>query len=370
MAIKVTQGGDFASVPMGVYPATFASMEEEVKTYDWSKNGQVYFKFNVKVGDKEEVAVYSVDAGEELRQLVKMLTKREAPRDWEQIKDVMKKAQWKGLVNVNKKGFIARLQIPTGPYSFKFGGFSHGKDGLPRVVEMQGERGPYEMIFVKHIVADGPCVGWTQDDSVGVKFTVSGSDLAINDKSSFWGLCQAIGINSDEAGDVTITEGETPLQTIERVGLRMADDGWVYGGVVNDKYRLPWDTLTKVGFGEGGNPRELENSILEKMERLYKRLYGKDEPMATGEVFTDAGKYLARNIFGVMADKLPRIGVKRTMPMQWGYATMFDVDVLFNELLEKTDNELMNLIGDSEATHTRFVEYLEQLFKQDDAGAF
>jgi len=403
MSTGLTWETEYDSVPKGVYQASFAFLGEELQDFEWSPLPRVFLRFKLPQGE----ASLSVAAGDELSYVVWQLTGRkmevETPRNMFKVAGrLLDGFTWQGLVNVNKRGWVDRLQIPSGAYTFSFSRFStRMKDGRAGWFEYKPPDGgdPRHLSVIDLVVDAGMYEGWLQTGLFPCTFksdpqkgTIAFSGAALKRVMMATGLTQELlEAEVSAAGGVLayFADLTNPMPEIEKLMIRLAEQGARLAGTVDQDGKTPWGALTPSGtvaldlglktearpqaqsFGAASGRSEDEERLRALMTEISTRIWGSDAPVfdAQGRLTPEKGMYLAGNVIAVVADLFPDGRVKKFWPpvdeeeaSNWtaeGVSLMVDV---FAALNSEDEGVLLTLVGESGASHEALVEYVKKVW--------
>lgn len=399
MPVSVDPKGEGSQAEKGVYPAKYAYMGEELKDLDWSPLERAIIQFELI--DKDDSAPYSVAAGDELVHVIWQMTGKKIPlgseeQTFEAAVEALKGCTWEGLINiVGKKGFIDRLQIPSGGYNFRFVRFQtrdeKGRAGWFERVWKEGEK-PTKNAIIDLVVVGGQFDGWLQSCFLPITFRADAlkNDLQITGNAlaqvlAASGVTKELLVAEVEAveagGGMYFETVEQPLPELEALMVKLAVGGHLISGTVDAEGKTPWGALVPAGVGMPATPGQMQTTQTQPaqapmtderrlrglMEAVSERMWGGEEPvfMPDGALAPTRGMYLAVNVIKVVAETMPESGVEcKWPPIATGWTDQglaLAVNV-FASLSVEDESALIKLVGDSSASHKALAEYVRDAF--------
>jgi len=381
---------EFVSAPPGVHKARYSFVDDEMKDYDWSEQPRVFLNFELV--EEQNTAKYSVQADDELVFVVWQLTgKRLDVGTPEQMFKSARKAldncHWQGLVLVGKSGFVRSLQLPTDVYKFRFLQFtSRDQDtGKPHWIVRTFEGKESKRTFFEVEVVEGSYTGWRQTGSIPLSFQSNSSTGDLNlSGHGLVALLRATGITPELLDSEVQEAGSTldyfeditnPLPELERLMIRIAAGGFIFGGSVDDKGYIPWASMVPATPGQPLAARPTDSSdeidlVCGMVTQLAQQMWGKNIPVfdAAGNLVADGagngGLYLGKYVVVVLAEAFPESGIeKRWPPDKWANQDGFTlIRHVFSGLLLEDEGTLISLVGSSQQSQGALVDWTAKNF--------
>jgi len=381
----------FVSAPPGVHKARYSFVDDEMKDFGWSEQPRVFLNFELV--EEQNTAKYSVAADDdELAFVVWQLTGKRLDvgtpeRMFKSARKALENCHWQGLVLVGKSGFVRSLQLPMDMYKFRFLQFTtRDQDtGKPHWIVRTFEGKESKRTFFECKVVEGQYIGWRQTGSIPLSFQANSSTGDLNlSGHGLVALLRATGITPDMLDGEVQEVGSTldyfenitnPLPELERLMIRQAEGGFIFGATVDDKGYIPWASMVPAMAGQPLAARPTGSSddiglVCGMVVQLAQQLWGDDIPVfdvAGNLVANDNGNgglYLGKNVVVVLAEAFPESGIeKRWPPDKWvnqdGFALIRDV---FSGLLMEDEGMQISLVGSSQQSHAALVDWTAKNF--------
>lgn len=368
---------EFVSAAPGVYEASFAFLGEEWKHFDWSPEPLVHMRFEL---EGEGITASLSLPPEALVHTVGLMTRRQVPGNVspeEMLRTahaLLANFQWRGLVNVGKKGFIRRLQVPSGVYEFHFSCFSTQMDDRAGWIEYTAASGDQRRLSIVELEVLTPekYRGYRQSCLFPPTFHwhPETGDLSLSG-DALLAVLAATGVvmedlheDVEEKGGVRayFADPANPFPELEALMFDRAEAGHRIAGVVREDGNAPWGALVASSI-EGtlttpvlssppivARPSE-EQTLCDLMQLLSDRVWEGGE----GSVFEESGAlagpglHLGRAVLKPSSELFPSSGVvPRWPPTTWEEGGLaFAIDV-FAALTSLEDVELRGLIANRE----------------------
>jgi hypothetical protein len=381
MPVQIGTGSVGDNVAAGVYPANLLFVDEELHTFDWSPQPRAFVKFELPALQKTATLSIEVTG---LPRLVRILTGgrsmnggQDASGLHQQAISLLKGAKWTGLVRVGNRGFVDQVQLPQGPYVFRYLGITtrDRQSGRPASIEYNNAQGEKRQ-FLRYLseVVEGKYLGYTHDDSIPVSLSVRSGDLVLSDKSALFVWLQALGVSgtfSDFDG-VQFVDTAEAIELFDRTLLKHGQAGHRYAGVINQDYRCQWQALVAMPKGEitQGQRSEMAAVVVQAFDLIGKTVFGQMTGGLPTVIVDTAGRlsdphgvFLGKNLLRIVSTALPDSGIPaKWPPSSWSEESLVQAIAIFGEIAGWDQNQMMLCIGDQAPAHSALAAFLQSKY--------